>query len=230
MAKDPKTDPATEIQDILTTGKKKPLNFALMKSKEGVVLKAHLTKPPATMVRECKAAGGMPAMQAMGVLNVSGRLVELTLEDPDVSPMLAKLAKTYLASIGLSYKVVFLLPGGIRLGDEDDTAPGDALPETGGDDPNAALRDALLAEFETLAPKLDAARQSGQDPLIKKIDVVETMFRETIATDPNKARGILGLLTKTLEKIAPAASGGGSRSGDLASLEKSVDDLLAEFA
>lgn len=277
MAKGNTTDPKTEIQEIITNGKKKSLNFALMKSKEGVVLKAHVTKPASTMYRECKAAGGMPAMSTQGILNVSGKLIELTLENPDVSPNLAKQAKKYFSSLGIPCKVVFLLPGGARLGDEDEddaestppsargpgeeAAPdsakkGDATPElhepkTETQEPQATganaekapdiaetqemLRESLMAEYATMSVQLEAAKTDAATPATKKIDALATMFNTTITQDPNKARGVLSLLKKSLEKlpqsVAPAAAGpSGNRKSALETLEKSIDSLLAEFA
>lgn len=232
MAKDNPADPLTEIQDILTTGRKKPMNFALMKAKDGVVLKAHVTKPSTTMLRDCKAAGGLPAMQAQGVLNVVGRVVELTLENPDVSPTLAKQAKMYLAALGLPFKVVFLLPGGIRLGDEDEAAAG-ALPEAEDDSPEAALRKALMQEYEALLPRLEAARRDATPEAIRKLEAIVRMFVETIARDPRKARGILTLMVTTLEVVMPVISPAGrpkSWTNDLIALEKDLDLLLSEFA
>lgn len=276
MAKGNTTDPKTEIQEIITNGKKKSLNFALMKSKEGVVLKAHVTKPASTMYRECKAAGGMPAMSTQGILNVSGKLIELTLENPDVSPNLAKQAKKYFSSLGIPCKVVFLLPGGARLGDEDEDdtenappsarapreeAPDsarkeDATPElhepkTGTQEPQATdanaekgpdiaetqemLRESLMAEYATMSVQLEAAKTDAATPATKKIDALATMFNTTITQDPNKARGVLSLLKKSLEKLpqsaAPTAAGhSGNRKSALETLEKSIDSLLAEFA
>lgn len=281
MAKEKSADPKTEIQEIFASAKKKSLNFALMKSKEGVVLKAHVTKPPAAMYRECKAAGGIAAMSTQGILNVTGRLVELTLEDPDVSGVLAKLAKKYFTSLGVPCKVVFLLPGGARLGDEEDEDAEGAAPaepadvsevvtQTAADDDDTAaepitrgqsdenpdlaaqeaaseavqaeaakleaLRDSLVQEFGALSRQLDAAKTNMVAPMAKKVGVLETMFKTTVDQEPNKARGVLSLLSKMLVNVprlnpaAEAKPSGASRTSELSALEKSVDDLLAEFA
>lgn len=229
MAKNDVTDPATEIKDIIATGRKKPLNFALMKSKDGVVLKAHATKSSGVMQRECKAAGGLPAMQVQGILNVRGKLIEMTLEDPNVSDTLAKLAKKYFSSLGIPCKIAFLLPGGESLGDKEDDddavadrskaedkddAPNAATaprrqsdqPEQGSgtvaaDDPIDALQDVLMKEFETLAPQITAAKTGDRGPMAKKIGAIETMFLSVIGQDPKKARGVLELMGKTLKTI-----------------------------
>lgn len=281
MAKESTADPKTEIQEIITNGKKKSLNFALMKSKEGVVLKAHVTKPSSTMYRECKAAGGMPAMSTKGILNVSGKLIEMTLEDADVSPNLAKQAKKYFASLGIPCKVVFLLPGGARLGEEDDEeaesdasakrapeakaapdraetedpspeaqetrverqeeAAADAGPETVQDPANTLemLRESLMAEYSEMSAKVDIAKANLMLPANKKIEALASMFNTTIEQDPNKARGVLSLLGKMLEKLpagapseasAATAKPSGNRMSQLEALEKSLDDMLAEFA
>jgi hypothetical protein len=270
MAKISSTDPTEEVKEIISNGKKRPLNFAMMKSKEGVVLKAHVTKSSGVMLRECKVAGGLPAMQVQGLLSVRGKLIEMTLENPDVSDTLAKLAKKYFATLGIPCKIVFLLPSGARLGEGDDEEKTTEAEVTGSGSPvhaddtskesplaeppsveasqdkNAtgdpaeespnALKATLLKEIAALSPQLEAANVSGMEPLIKKVKAVEGMFHTTIEQNPKKARGVLALLIKTLEKVPGSAApkpppiGGSARMRELDVLEKSVDDLLAEFA
>lgn len=271
MAKQDSTDPTTELKDIISSGRKKSLNFAMMKSKEGVVLKAHVTKASGVMVRECKAAGGVPSMQAKGTLSVRGKRIEMILEDPDVSPTLAKHAKKYLVSLGFPYKIIFLLPGGASVGEDEDSdveakdtannrksdAPPNAVPQdvesapkqessashdttdTGDPSagPNDALRAVLMTEFDAMSSRIEAVKVCGIKQLSKKVETVEGVFLTTVEENPSKARGVLTLLSNTLEKV-PATSApdpetvasSGNRMADLEALEKSVDNLLAEFA
>lgn len=209
MANKDSADPATEIKEILATGKKKSLNFALMKSKDGVVLKAHATKAAGVMVRECKAAGGMPAMQAQGVLNVKGKLIEMTLEDPDVSDTLAKHAKKYFSSLGISCKIAFLLPGGVRLGEEDDEKDGAESETKEMGDGSVTPSDERAQGGEPKAEPESAAPQSGDAPgqpaTAPADELRESLMKEFAALAPRiaaaKASGLAPPLIKKLEAV-----------------------------
>jgi hypothetical protein len=210
MAKNDATDPATEIKDIIATGRKKSLNFALMKSKDGVVLKAHATKSSGVMQRECKAAGGLPAMQAQGILNVRGKLIEMTLEDPNVSDTLAKLAKKYFSSLGIPCKIAFLLPGGESLGDkedDDDTVASGPKAENKGDTSEAPAAARTQRDQPEQASGTEAASTANDDseaagtPLDALQDVLMKEF-ETLAPQIDAAKsGDRGPMAKKIVAI-----------------------------
>jgi hypothetical protein len=214
MAKNDVTDPATEIKDIIATGRKKSLNFALMKSKDGVVLKAHATKSSGVMQRECKAAGGLPAMQAQGILNVRGKLIEMTLEDPNVSDTLAKLAKKYFSSLGIPCKIAFLLPGGESLGDkedDDDAVAGGPKAEDRDDAPNDATAPRRQSDQSELAPGTVAANVAKDD--------------NKAADDPIDA--LQDVLMKEFETLAPQITA--AKTGDRGPMAKKIGAIETMF-
>lgn len=110
-----------DLGALIATARKRPLNFALLIGGDGVVLEAHPTKGADVMRRMAKANGG-GTRGIQGVMNVSGKVIELTSEDDDVPGTLAKAAKRHLKERGLAFKVAIILPGGARMDDgEDDT-------------------------------------------------------------------------------------------------------------
>lgn len=173
---------AEEIETILQDGKKKELNFVLMKSKGGVVLKAGPSAKGFPKLRaEGREAGGMPAISVCGKLTVSGRTmnmasVEEEPPDPAVMRKLAGQSKKYFKSIGLRpAKMIMTLPNGEVIDsdsvpDEDeDTGEGAGASAPGAvaaDSPAAPAAPAgepgdvkaqLAERLRTLAPRVKEA-------------------------------------------------------------------------
>lgn len=113
-----------DLGALIATARKRPLNFALLIGKEGIVLEAHPTKGADVMRRLAKANGG-GTRGTQGVMNVSGKVIELTAEEDDFPTTLAKMAKRHLKERGLAFKVVIVLPSGERLGEDDDEEDGE---------------------------------------------------------------------------------------------------------
>ncbi len=137
-----------EIEAILQDGKKKELNFVLMKSKGGVVLKAGASVKGFPKLRaEAKAAGGMPAFSACGMLTVSGRTMNMVqVEEEPVEPAvmrkLAGQAKKHFKAMGIRpAKMIMTLPNG-------EVIDSDSVPEEDGEDGD---------EGEAAAPAVAAA-------------------------------------------------------------------------
>jgi hypothetical protein len=212
MAKNTKDDPVTEIDGIISSGRKKPMNFAMMKSKDGIVLKAHITKSSEVMLREAKQAGGLPAMSAMGVLRVSGKRLELTVQTDDVPSNLPRLAKRYLSSIGLQYKVAFLLPGGLEVGDDEDYGDAEdarSLETIGAEtselpsqvDDSAELKAEIITRLKALAPQVRKLAEVNT-PSIVWIDAAYKAATTVISTgEIDKARSIVITLEQKLAKF-----------------------------
>ncbi len=80
-----------DLSALIATARKRPLNFALLIGKEGVVLEAHPTKGADVMRRLAKANGG-GTRGTQGLMNVSGKVIELTAEEDDFPTTLAKMA------------------------------------------------------------------------------------------------------------------------------------------
>lgn len=135
---------ALEVEDFVTTARQKPLNFALLIATEGVVLKAHPTKETDTLWRQAKTAGG-GAKGAMGVMNVSGKVIELTCSTDDFPTSLPRQAKAHLKDLGILMRVQMVLPNGAVLFDGDDDQPGQgAVPgQEGGADGQGGVREGM---------------------------------------------------------------------------------------
>lgn len=205
MAKDDAAlkDQATEIEDILKDGKKKPLNFALMKAKEGVVLKAHHLKSAEVMLREAKAAGGMPAISCQGVLNVVGKVMELRVDVEDAPRNLPKLAKKHFANLGVLCKVVMILPGGVTV---DGDAEDDEVGETEAEDPDAGLKAELAERLKALIPEVRHAAAQGMAGAERLGKAVQAAAVELGQGAHDRARGLIEAIETELRANAPDTS------------------------
>ena len=128
-----------DLSALIATARRRPLNFAMLVGKEGIVLEAHPTKGSDVMRRQAKANGG-GAKGAQGVMTVSGKLIELTCETDDAPRNLGKLAKRHFKERGIAFKVVLILPGGERVVDEEDEDDEEA--DDGAEAPEAAAEEA----------------------------------------------------------------------------------------
>ncbi len=217
MAKDDAAlkDQASEIDSIFKDGKKKPMNFALMKAKEGVVLKAHPLKSPDVMFRDAKGAGGMPAFSCTGVLNVMGKVMELSVINEDVPRTLPKLAKKHFSAMGIKCKVVIVLPGGERLADEDDedgddtdeveteeVAPGIEAPV---EEPDDGLAEALKERIKALVPQLRTALTDGVAGVEKLAKALQAASAEIANNALERAGKLVDAVEAGLQQAASAA-------------------------
>ena len=238
MAKDNDAlkDQASEIDAIIKDGKKKPLNFALMKAKEGVVLKAHALKSADVMFREAKGAGGMPAFSCMGVLNVIGKEMQLAVTVDDVPRTLPKLAKKHFSNLGLTCRVIILLPGGERVADGEDeegdatgaateteaVAPGMEAPV---EDPDAKLAEDLKGRIAALVPDVRAALAAGVSGADKLGRALQGASAEIANAAFDKATRLVEAVEAGLKKAAPAP-GSASPEVDAGQLKQQI---LNEF-
>lgn len=219
--KDSTTDPVTDIQNALNTGRKRALNFALLKSKDGVVLKTHPVKSPDVMLREAKAAGGMPAVSCAGTLTVTGKVMTLAAGNEDVPRNLPKLARKYFQSIGVPCKVRIVLPGGAELGDEEEgTTEGQKVADTEVEDG----ADINPIDVATVTDRLDALQQRSAQ--------ITGLTNAVIERGIEQARALLGeenidaagaLIDQLDEQIA-------SLEADFAQLNTQLQDGFSEVA
>ena len=192
MAKDDAAvgNTVAELEELVRDCKKKPHNFALLKAKEGVVLKAHPLKSCEVMFRAAKDAGGIPAISMTGTMVAVGKLLEMTITTDEFPASLPKLAKKHFTAMKIPLKVAVILPNGQRIeagDDEDDVDAGEgqeiAVAEmvseaaTTQDDPDAARKAALTARIKAIVPRLrDAAAQAmpGVEKLSKAVQTAAT--------------------------------------------------------
>lgn len=108
----------TALGAQIDVARKRPVNFALLMGKEGLVLETDLKRNCEVLWRNAKKAGG-GSKGAMGTMSVSGRVIELTCVDDSAPSHLPKLAKKWLTERGQPYKVTMITPSG-SVGDEHD--------------------------------------------------------------------------------------------------------------
>lgn len=169
MGKEPaatKTSPADEIEGILQDGKKKELNFVMMKTKEGIALKAGSAAiSHGKLVAQCKEAGGMPAVSMKGTMTVSGRTLQIVpLPDEPLDPStlkkLARGVKPFCKAAKMRpFKLVATLPDGTVI-------DSDAVEEEGEEGENEQKPDAPVVpgpQQQDTAPNSDAP-ETNDDP------------------------------------------------------------------
>lgn len=225
-----------DLGEIIKQARNRPMNVALVLGKEGLDIAGDARKGVEAMWRDAKAMGG-GSKGGMGVLNVVGKELQIQFVAEDYPASLKKAFKERLRDAGLKFKPVFILPDGTVDGsgdDADDEGEGEDSAPEGGGDPAEDLRKVLLAEFEGLADALAGAKGASPLPAVKKIEGLEAMFQTEVERDPKKAGAVLSLLKK-MAGDAPQGDGApdpasDARRASLASLEKGIDALLAEFA
>ncbi|MBL4916153.1 hypothetical protein [Szabonella alba] len=211
---------ASALSDLIVQGRKRAMNYALVMGKEGCALEAHPTKGPDVMWRQAKvAAGGTRGTQ--GVMNVSGKLIELNCETEDFPGTLPKLFKRHLKERGLSFKVVMILPNGSRLDDGEDEGEGTqqedstdtgSLPET---EPGGTLTEAppeappeapaqtdpmaeLSQRLRDLVGKVRALGTSGGSAAEKLGKGLQAAASEIKSGNADRARMLLDAVAKSL--------------------------------
>lgn len=113
MAKRSKADieqETTSLKDAVAKARKKPLNIAMLMSKEGLAIASDLRKPTGLLRRVAKEAGGQPAKSVQGTLTVSGSKAELISESDDVPGQMAKVAKSWFGEHGIKLTFDIKLP------------------------------------------------------------------------------------------------------------------------
>lgn len=235
MAKDDAglKEQADEVEDLLKEARKKPLNFALMKAKDGVVLKASALKGCDAMEREAKAAGGMPAQSCQGVMNVVGKQIELSVNADDAPKTLAKLAKKHFSTLGVQCKVLMLLPSGLTIdGDaEDDGAPPAPGTEAPGDDPDAVLRQTLAERFKALVAEFKEAAAGGLAGAEKLAAALKAVPAELQGGSLDRAGKLLDAVAGALKPAeGDSEETSGDRDGMLKKFSALSDDIRTIMA
>ncbi|MEM6828059.1 MAG: hypothetical protein AAF553_08955 [Pseudomonadota bacterium] len=282
------------LGEQITLARKRTVNFALLMSKEGLVLQTDVKKGPDILWRNAKKMGGGPK-GAMGTMAVKGKVIELNCLDDSAPNQLPKLAKKWLAERGQAYKVIMITPSG-EIGDEegDEALEDEVMAEDAGGagagadgdrteqdaaaapEPEIANADAeeteeaktsssgaseakdkdpleaeLTEQFEALAEKIEQAKQSVHAGAAKKAATLSETVGGLIGDNPQKAAGMLKLLSKTVDDaiafgVNPTADADigealqaeqgnneaqkKKRTDALKGLNRRVQDLLAEFA
>jgi hypothetical protein len=217
-----------EIEAILQDGKKKELNFVLMKSKGGVVLKAGPSVKGFPKLRaEAKAEGGMPAFSVCGMLTVSGRTmnmaqVEEEPVEPSVMRKLAGQAKKHFKAIGIRpAKMIMTLPNGEVI-DSDSVSEEEEDEEGGGDATVAqAPQPAPSAPPGPAPAKAGAPGGAGPDPDAE----AKSRLTERLKALVPQVKDAVGKAVPGADKLGAAlkAAGGEIAGGGLEKAKKLLD-------
>lgn len=192
-----------EISKLLAGARKRDHNFALLISKDGIVLCADPKKPAATMRRQAKAEGG-GAKGAQGVMRVNGKAIEFHCENDSPPKMLRKLTMKHLTERGQQFKVIIHTPAG-ALEDDDDDAHVEEATERAGlatePEPAAQKPQADDAPETESKPNGDAAKSASgpSDEAMRKLtDQLLTEFSALeAAIETASAHPVKGVAKKT---------------------------------
>jgi len=231
----------TALNELIVQGRKKAMNFALVMGKEGCSLEAHPTKGADVMWRQAKAAAG-GTRGAQGVMNVSGKVIELSCETEDFPGTLPKTFKRHLKERGLSFKVVMILPNGERLddGDEDEedtevggTDSGEAPVESGGEpesgpDPMAEV----TRRLKELVPQVRSMATRGVPGADRLGKGLQAAAGEIKAGNLERAQMLVAAIAKSLSEMGgsgPEPSGTGNEGTtvplvDLGELRRQLEE------
>lgn len=232
-----------ELEGIVKDCKKKPHNFALLKAKDGVVLKAHPLKSSEVMFRAAKDAGGIPAIGMTGTMIATGKTLEMTLETEEFPASLPKLAKKHFTAMKLPLKIVVILPNGQRVetGDDDEgseagegqeVAVAEQVSEAAAtqDDPDAARKAALSSRIKAVVPRLREAAGQGLAGVDKLSKAVQAAAVEMANNGLDRAEKLVeaaeaGLRQLTDGSAGPVPDEAGLRQRLIDELSGMTDDL-----
>lgn len=176
-------DPA----EIVQKARKRPLNAVWLIGTEGLVLRAHPRKPLETLYRQAKSEGAQPR-GAMGVLNVTGKLITMSCEEAPPGAFV-QLAKRWLAAQGLAFKLRIELPSGERFESE----------EADGED--AAALSPLADRLTRAGPLLDRARAVLDAKQHAGLLGLFTLAQSQVDREPGKAVKALNVLEGRLANL-----------------------------
>lgn len=239
---------ADEIESILQEGKKKELNFILMKSKGGVVMKCGPSVKGFPKLRaEAKEAGGMPAFSVCGRLTVSGRTMNMTAaeEEPPEPAMMRKLAaqsKKHFKALGIRpAKMIMTLPNGEVIDsdsvpEEDEEGEAAGAEETvadapvgdsdGPQDPADALKAQLTERLKAIVPALRDLAAKGAPGVDRLTKAVQAAASEMAAGAFDRASKLVDAAEAGLNML----TGGPAPKGQEAESDTGLrDKLVQEF-
>lgn len=141
-----------ELKTLFAKVKKKQHNCAILMSKDGVVIEAHIKKSPEILLKAAKKNGGMPK-GVWGTMTMDGQIIKVDPINDKVPGNLAKQAKMHFAARGLKLRLEVL---GAEENEEGKAAAQDT-------------RDPIAAESGRQKEALESRLADTQD----KIDVLQ---------------------------------------------------------
>lgn len=202
-----------DLKALFAKIKKKPHNCAVLISKDGIVLEAHIKKSPDMMFKAAKAAGGAPK-GAWGTITMDGQVLILDPINDKVPGSLTKIAKKFFSARGLKNRLEIKEPeeeaGAETAGAEAEetaqaaTPPEAAEEEAGGQagpqgDPLQEVKDKYEALEDDIAELNDDKENVMYDGLQEVLKNYDWIIEEG---DAEKATEVMRRLEGVLEDYA----------------------------
>lgn len=197
-----------DLKTVFKTARRRPLNFALLVGKDGLVLETHLKRPPEALRRAAKQKGG-GHKGAVGQMAVNGQIVELRCVNENVPRNLPKLARKHFTAQGFKFRFSVVLPGGEVIGDAEEGEEGAPAGDgAAGDGRDAAMRQKLTKAFRAMNGPIRRAAAAADAATARRITALAKEFAvEVKGGDVKRAGAILTLLKRTLDGAAADAAG-----------------------
>ena len=148
-----------DLKALLAKIKKKQYNCAILVSKDGVVIEAHIKKSPDILVKLAKKNGGT-AKGAWGTITMDGQVLILDPINDKVPGNLPKLCKTYFGARGLKNRLEIKEPDDVASQADGANDPLAAVDDAV--DENTKKAEALKARLDKLTPKIDALVKAAE--------------------------------------------------------------------
>lgn len=239
-----------ELKALFAKVKKKQHNCAVLMSKDGIVVEAHIKKSPEILVKAAKKKGGM-AKGVWGTMTMEGQVIHIDPINDKIPGNLTKLAKKFFTARGMKLRMEILEPEEGPTSEEpaaeetgeNVTAPTD---EGGGEAPEAGdQKEALEAELADMQGEIDTLQADTENVMYSALqDALAAHSRAMDAEDFERGAGTLntikvvledyeGLmaqkrpLTARKEALAPAAER--VKAGDNSEAADQIGRLMREF-
>lgn len=236
-AETPDDSKGLTLADAMRLGRTRELFFVAGLAKGGTAaLVADPRKGGMALFNRAKDQheGMSRAKSVTGVLTVSGKELDLRVEDAEIPGPLKKAMKKMLKEAGMPMKIVFRLPDGQTEeeaeGDEAAAAAGEDGGGDGAADALAQVRAQALAQFAAFAGDLELVMAAGSAGVARKGAQLRTMFDEAVAgPDPARALPIAKLLSGFVatEASRMAKAAGNGASGVAGTLGSALGDISA---
>lgn len=202
-----------DFEALIRAVRKRPYNFAWLKSAEGMVLQAHKRRPVEMLMRLAKAQGGL-SRGGWGTMFLEGKTLALTCtEDPPTT--FAKSARVYLKDQSQNYRVVVRSPSGETV---DEPEPeGVATADNGAEAGSPAERmRSLHVEAGTLRAALVATlKGADNETKTRAMDALQSLKAALDARYPDLAAEAIGAV-----RAQVAGERGGPENMGLPRLDK----------
>ena len=235
-AETPDDSKGLTLADAVRLGRTRELFFVAGLAKGGTAaLVADPRKGGTALFNRAKDQheGMSRAKSVTGVLTVSGKELDLRVEDAEIPGPLKKAMKKMLKEAGMPMKIVFRLPDGQTEEEADDDEAAAAAEDGGGDGAVDALeqvRAQALAQFAAFAADLELVMAAGSAGVARKGTQLRTMFEEAVAgPDPARALPIAKLLSGFVatEAARLAKAAGNGASGVVGALGSALGEASA---